>query len=483
MGLPVFPSFTLAVLISFICCLAGAAIGILLTRGRYRKTKFTKTGIITALSVAGIITLYFLFYAVSNMTGRSSLNAMWKKVEAAGLTVIPDEILPRSCARNEAGIIIADTREKSDNAVLLYKAALNLIENSDVPDKRFNIEWKCQGKNENRNAMPLENVPVYDIRNWPEKDRMKAVELSKNKDFQQALIFFQRGIRKPYAVNLRYHTDTDTDFQEILPLLNKYREIFRMISFVSECYAFEGKIDAAYELVRDGFEFVYKFRDEPFLVSHMVYIAYTWQNLRTLNALVPRYGISSQKARELIGTLDLLNFNKSVQKGFHGDLVLFASESFKKRISGNNSFWDENKTSFSWNCLYPFLYQEYAAYIDTWLKNYTLYDKPYWQIKSQFEELEKDKSRPSSFKSAYNYLFSFRPKVARTNSLIAATRIILALQIYKNEHGEFPAKLEMLTPAILKEIGVDPITGKELKYKKEGKYFKLSGFYSGEKRR
>ena len=341
MSLPLFPPFVLIALVAFACCLLSAGIGTLLTRAKFKKLIFFKTGTIIALSIVGIVALYFLFYTISNIIGRSSVREMWSKIEAAGLTTNPDQIIPRNpnyYIKNKTAIIYSDTRKQSDNVVPLYEATIALIKNSGVPDKRFEIEWRNQGKNKNRNAMPLANVPIYDVPNWPDKDKTEALKLSKNKDFQQALKFFFRGVQKPYAVNLRYHTDIDIDMQTLLPLLNNYREIFRMISFVSDCYAFEGKIDKAYDLTLDGFKFIHQFHNEPILVSHMVYIAYTWHNLRTLNALVSRYGISSQKAQELIKALNQLDFNRSAQKALHGNLVLFTRSFFKEIITGEKVY-------------------------------------------------------------------------------------------------------------------------------------------------
>jgi hypothetical protein len=486
MPLPVFPPFILVSLVVFACCLISAGIGILLTRAKFKKKKFIKARIIIILSFAGIITLCFLFYTISNIVGRSSVRAMWEKVETAGLTTNPEEIIPKdpNYYLNDKTTYY-DTRRLSDNAIPLYEAAIALIKNSGVSDKRFDIGWRNQGKNKNRNAMPLANVPIYDVPNWPSKDRIEALKLSKNKDVQQALVCFSRGNQKSYAVNLRYYTDIEANIQELLPRLNHYREIFRMISFVSECYALEGKLDEAYKLSLDGFKFIHQFRNDPFIISHLVYIACTWIDLRTLNALVSRYGISSQKAQKTIKILNRLDCNKSMQKGLHGNLILCTQALFKKRITGETnyarSFFGKRKAFADYVYLYPFNYQEYASYLDSWLKNYELYEKPYWQIKYQLEKLNKEKSQMLLMNNLANYLFSYRLKTARTNSLIAATKIILALHIYRNKHGKFPEKLDSLTPAILKKISVDPVNGKAFGYKKEGKYFKLSGFYSGGK--
>ena len=488
MQLPLFPPVVFIALVIFVCCLVCAAIGILLTRAKVKKKKFINTRIIIALSFAGIITLYFLFYAISNAVGRSSVEKMWEKVEAEGLTTTPDEIIPRNPNyywKNKSKITFSDTRRQSDNAVPLYEAAIALIKNSDVSNKRFDIYWKNRKKAKKQSSIPLYNTVHYNVSSWPDKDQKEAVKLSKNKDVQQALLYFSRGNQKPYAVNLRYHTNTDIDMQAILPRLNNYREIFRMISFVSECYALEGKTNKAYDLVIDGFKFIHQFKDEPILVSHILYIACTWINLKTLNSLISRYGINSRKVQECIKVLNQLDFNDSMKKGLHGNLILFNRSSCRQIITGEKiytySVFGKSKVFADYAYFYPFLYQRYASYIEFWLQNYKLYDKPYWQIRSRLEKLNQEKPSLLLTQNSANYLLADRLKVARTNSVTAATKVILALHIYKDKHGKFPEKLNALVPEILKKISVDSISGKAYGYKREGEYFKLTGFYSSGK--
>ena len=488
MQLPLFPPVVFIALVIFVCCLVCAAIGILLTRAKVKKKKFINTRIIIALSFAGIITLYFLFYAISNAVGRESVREMWGKIEAAGLTTKPESIIPKDpiyYRTDNNTTIYYDTSRISDNAVVLYKATIALIISSDIANKRFDLSWKNRKKQKKQSAVSFYRTPIYDVPNWLEKDRKKAIELSKNKDVQEALALFSRGNQKLYAVNLRYYTDIDADIQAILYRLNNYREIFRTISFVSECYAFEGKTNKAYDLILNGFSFIHKLQDDPLIISHLVYIACAYIDLKTLNSLVSRYGISSQKAQEVIEVLNQLNFNKSMQKGLHGDLVLCSRSYFKERMTGEKRYihsgFDRSRILLDNICLYPFNYQEYAYYLKNWLKNYVLYDEPYWKVKLKSAKLNKEKKRLLSINNLTSYLGSYRLKTARMNSVTAATKVILALHIYKNKHGKFPERLDALVPDILKEIKVDPVSGKAYSYKKEGEYFKLTGFYSSKK--
>ena len=79
-------------------------------------------------------------------------------------------------------------------------------------------------------------------------------------------------------------------------------------------------------------------------------------------------------------------------------------------------------------------------------------------------------------------LIAFRTKTANIESEIDAAKLMLALHIYKNQNGAFPDKLEQLAPVILKEIPVDPISGKPFEYHKTDGTFELSSVWLKEKR-
>ena len=457
MSLPVFPPLVLIALVVFACCLISAGMGILLTRGKFNKIKFIKARIIIALSFAGIIALYFLFYTISNIVGRNSIKAMWEKVEAAGVIVDTVQIIPKP------------PKNPSNNATSIYKASIALLENADIQNRRFGFNRKYKNSN--------------DISNWTNKDRAEALKLAKEKNVQLAFSLFSQGTKKAYAVNQRKHDGIKT----LLPQLRGYREIFRTLSFVANCDAYEGKLNEAYELTIDGLKFIHQFRNDPYLIGQMVYIACTWIDLQTIRDLVSRYGIKSQKAQKIINALDKIDYNKSIKKGINGELVLSGRDFYEKFIAGDMTYAyylsGPKKTNLADIIyIYPFVYQDYTRYLEFGLKTYESFNKPFWQLEPKFKS---PKRAPRSLLPIGRYIAGSLPyartKVARMNSMTAATKVILALHIYKNKYGKFPEKLDSLTPAILKKISVDPVSGKAYSYKKEGTYFKLSGFYSGGK--
>ena len=470
MALPVFPPFVLVALVVFACCLISAGIGIWLTRGKFKKIKFIKARIIIALSFVGIIAIYFMFYTISNIVGRSSVNTMWENAEAAGLKTEATQIIPKGpnyYLNNKT--IYYDIANISTNAVPLYEAAISLLESTDMLNRRFtlNIRYK---KN-------------YHISNWTNKDKAKALKLAKDKNVQLALTLFSQGTQKKYAINKINYKERDTSIAQLMG----YREIFRTISFVSNCYAYEGKVDKAYDLIVDGFKFVHQFENEPSFIGQLVYIACAAINYGRLNNLIPQYGISSKKAKKLIKVMGRIKYNEAMKNGLNGELVLSGRYFYENFVDGNIIYnYEIKKSKYKYlddlMYIYPCIYQDYAQYINFMLEYYKAFDKDFWKVKT-YQDLKKtDASLLPFARILLREIIPARTKVARMNSISNSTKIILALHIYKNKHGNFPDKLDALVPDILKEISIDPVSGKTYGYKKEGKYFKLTGFYSGKRK-
>jgi hypothetical protein len=453
MSLPIFPPFILVPLVVFACCLLSAGIGILLTRAQYKKRKLLKTRIIIALSVVGIITLYFIFYTVSNLIGRNSARAEWENTQKVwGITNL-NQLIPKP------------PKNKSENAVYLYHAAIALLKSAD-----FDMEYYNSIKDVKQHL----RYP-----GWENKDKAKLIKLAKNRNLLQALALFQKGASKNTAVNIRNYNGIQT----LLPNLSSYRSLFRMAVLESNVLAMEGKHDDAYKILLDGFKFIYQFRNEPTLLDHLVYIACIWIDLQTLNHQVLNSGIDNNNAYKILAVLNKLDFRKATRTGIAGEIMMYRD--FVEKFTKDDPIWPEvfNVKKSFWQTtfvkFYPFFYQGWANYLKLTTTFRKTFDKPFYQCNKELDDFKKELA--SGYKFAKWFMPNFiavRTKVANINSDINATKIILALHIYRNDHGQFPENLNLLAPKILEKVDVDPISGKPLNYKKEGNYFKLTGFYS-----
>ena len=62
-------------------------------------------------------------------------------------------------------------------------------------------------------------------------------------------------------------------------------------------------------------------------------------------------------------------------------------------------------------------------------------------------------------------------KEALIEATLLADRAGLACRLYKSRNGRYPESLEALVPSVLKEVPIDPFTGKALVYRREGEGF------------
>jgi hypothetical protein len=58
----------------------------------------------------------------------------------------------------------------------------------------------------------------------------------------------------------------------------------------------------------------------------------------------------------------------------------------------------------------------------------------------------------------------FLNQEARTRSLLAGTRIMVAIELFQARHGRLPASLDELAPGVLPSVPDDPLTGKPFGY-------------------
>lgn len=287
-----------------------------------------------------------------------------------------------------------------------------------------------------------------------------------------------------------------------------------------------GSPDAGYSLICDGFKTVKQFETEPSLIAQLVNIHCTTLNIDAMNTLISRCGINRQNAEQLLFDLDKLDLKTGMGHARDGDTLMFR-ELFEKFMTGGNfnsyekemimemfksyfpgypkeeisiesikfllsGFFEIDKEILMGKLnflldVWPFLYQDYACFLKHEARVKALYSKPYWALEQEIQELKDEASNTPAQYLISPILFEpytvvcNRTKVANVESEIDAAKLTLALHIYKNQTGAFPDKLEQLAPGILKEIPVDPISGKPFEYQKTDGKFKLSSVWLKEK--
>jgi hypothetical protein len=449
MNLPLFLPGMQNFIVVYLAFLTGAAIAVYLLKYKFKKSAVRKCLIVVVLAIIGMVLVYILFCTVSNMIGRSQVEIRLKEMREQGVP----QLHRRGVAPNT-----------SDNGAHFYKAVFELMEVSSSHKVLCDIQFKQQ---------------TCDIVLWPEQNRNTAQQLFKNKDLELILNLFHQGAEKPCAIYSHDYQGVKT----MLPELTSPRDMFRIISMKSSLDGLNGNSEAGFSLIRDGFMNVKQLESEPFIISQLVNMACASMNIDAMNMLISHCGISRQNAEQILAELNKIDFKVGMVHGIDGDIMM-GRKTFEDFMRENELYC--MKVLMMYNPLFPagpFFYQDYSYYLTRQTGIRKLYSQPYW--------LESEELKKLSSNIPYHYFISAillqpsminaRTKVAQIESEIDAAKLTLALHIYKNQHGEFPEKLEELAPGILKEIPVDPISGKPFEYQKTDKTFTISSVWLKEK--
>ncbi|MFA6478879.1 MAG: hypothetical protein WCV67_11210, partial [Victivallaceae bacterium] len=437
MNLPLFLPGMQTIIVVFFAVFAGAAVTFYLLRYKFKHSVIRKCLTIFVLTIAGLALAYILFYTISNAIGRAKVESRLAEMRTQGIPLDKDAILPKMPEKN------------ADNGAFFYKAAFGFMKVSSPYKTLLDIQ---------------ENQPAFDIALWHGQARSTVEQILKTQDIELILKLFKQGADKPNAV---YNRDYQ-GFETLLPELNSQRALFRLISLKSSSFGLNGKPEAGYSLICDGFKTIKQFESEPFVISQLVNIACASINIETMNSLIYSCGISSRTALLLMAGLDKLDFNAAMIHATDGE-IMNGRDVFEKIISRKktlNECFGGNSSLIEKYGLWPFIYNDYIWYLTYMAKVRALFLKSYWLDEKQIDALNNELSR-NNLLSHYCLISAaiamspnLRIKTARIESEIDAAKLTLALHIYKNQNGTFPDSLEQLAPGILKAIPVDPVSGK-----------------------
>ena len=471
MNLPLFMPGMQNFIVICIAVLAGAAVAFYLLKYKFKHPVVRKALTIFFLIVAGVVIAYVLFYTISNFIGRSHVEARLAEMRTQGIPLDRDSVLPKM------------PEKYADNGAFFYKAAFEIM----------NVTPSCDTFNEIY-CKYIDSRYAEATAEWSEQDRNTVRQIFVEENIKLIINLFRQGAAKPFAVYERQYQGSDT----LLPELNPQRGLFRLINAKSFYEGLGGNPDSGYRLLCDGFKAITQFKSEPFLLSQLVNIMCTTINIGGMNELTSRYGISDSSARQILAELGKLDFNQDMIHAIDADILMWRDDVFEKLIRGEkvhcldwlvgSSLSTDMRNMPLWGFeIWPFFYQDYAYFLERMNKIRNLFKRPYWDCSVE-NEMEKIVSENNHWnyrfitKRLTKKLVQFRTRTARIESEIDAAKLMLAIYIYKNRNNEFPDKLTQLAPAILKEIPVDPISGRPFEYHKTDGTFELSSVWLKEKR-
>lgn len=429
----VFPLMS-QVIIIFITLLIGAAAGLLLRKGPLR---FSRKAWLFIWLIPLSVLLYLVFYVACNMIWRKQVETQLEKMKQSGIPASIWKFLPERI-------------NSPDNGTFFYRAAFDIMYDSEAFRKVNDTIIKKSYSN--------------DVSSWADEDKVLAQKLLLTQKEKRVFELIKEGNEKPFAVYNRDYNNLDAYLGDT----TKQRNFFRRLAVMASCQAAAGNLSEAYDLINNGFIMIGKQGKDPFYVMPLVNIVCTMINLGPLDSLVKKYGISDTDAKKIINSLDSIDFNKTFSNVIDFEIYM-------------NWIKIKNAAAMS---LSPFIYYDYSYYIDYSQRAKALFAEPYYLAKEKIRNMKNELQKQPLLHYSFGYcngILVYREKSSEAETEIDAAKIMLALHIYKNNHGEFPGKLDVLAPEILKEIPLDPFNGKPFEYNKNGDYFRLSSEWLAEK--
>jgi hypothetical protein len=273
----------------------------------------------------------------------------------------------------------------------------------------------------------------------------------------------------------------------LIPGAVKMISAFRLIGFEALLKAESGDVPGAVEELRAALKSPPKLAGEGLLLTYLLACAETRMLFNFLAGVSVGRALDETTLVSLIDELDPSAWRSLLARSISGERVL-SLEWGSALIRGNT------KALIADNCFDRFFYWLARPILkaeivwrlrryDDWEK---IVDNPYYK---QRESLGKGAERPDDepwyFKltgfqdgGAYSTVFL---KEAMLEATLLASRTGLACKLYKIQSGEYPENLGALVPGILKDVPIDPFTGKPLVYRREGKGFIVYSLGSNEK--
>jgi len=357
----------------------------------------------------------------------------------------------------------------SDNAARLWKAAENLLEVGD-DDKGIL----------NRSFLDLAAGKPMD----PSLRAALADLIAKN---ERALGLVHEMADKPCFL---YRDPRLPLIEAMSPGMVKMITVTRLLGFDALLRADEGDVPGAIEKIRSGLRFTPRVAGEGMLMTQLIAVANTRMLVEFLAAVCRGRAIDESLLRELAVELEPDPWRKRLSRAIQGDSVLIreAAAQASRGTRMENAFFFGEPSRLNdirvW-LIRPFLKTDLRKTLPELLELEAQALLPYYEsrgsLRTRTQQLE---TRPWYAYLSKALLGNFEAaflKEAQLEASLLAARTGLACKLYKGRTGEYPEALGALVPGILKEVPIDPFTGKPLVYRKEGKGFIVYSLGSNEK--
>ena len=428
------------------------------------------------LKWAGIVFLVLgLVYAGLVVAGNMAVRREKAALEAAGFPTRPEQVIPAAIP-------------EEDNAAPLYNAAVKALK--DVP---FKGETSFDGGTvTSSNLFDHLGRTAVAVRKSPDD-----VEAAKNFDTlvrDPHVADFLSGIERASALpGCRQENDYSTLAQRMvgqeqdgakgpemfLPYISDNLTVSQILAALALQQMRQGNTAAAWRTIEISFRFADTLRDEPLLISLLVYNSQQRIAIKAMKDVAAMSAPPDEVSQKIQKQLSLYDGEKSMALALNGERILFGERAYSQSPASLGRFL--RKKSPWWEVPFPYssdltsvvfgpLLQpwDYATSLKVCRLMITGGDKAIRENDSSSYL----RSIPGLFvltKLLLPSIQGVRTSMTHVDSAAVVSRLGLAIIDYKKEHGAFPPDLQALGAQDL----VDPFTGKPLVYRPEPNGFLL----------
>lgn len=427
--------------------------------------------------IAVILIALSLIYAIAVGVSAAKLRKAYATLEKAGRPMNPTDVIPPDV-------------QDAENAALLYESAILLLKAQPSPGGN-SLEYlgraNVTNTFEEMRPPPDGNLLEYLgglsdklIKESIEPDELAELQqLIDQEAVNQALSVIEQGTRRP---SCRFDRDYKAGFNMLMPNLEGFRNIIRIIGAKSCLEAQAGRPNAAWDLVQTQLRLADAMRNEPILIHFLVRLA----SIRTSCEIIHKICEISPPNSEQYHIIESLLFDYEDRTplvlALDGERLLCGEWAFNLLRNGS----DEDLKSLSasagsgfgevllslYSAFKPLSLADHAAYVRIMGEKTRLVqqaDSPN-EASAMIRKVEQTRSR------LYVITSILEPAVGRVNELYAEliaqmriTRAGLALLQEKKAQSVFPETIEKLKIENL----YDPFSKKLLRYKPQGQGFIL----------
>jgi hypothetical protein len=275
--------------------------------------------------------------------------------------------------------------------------------------------------------------------------------------------------------------------ETLIPSAIKMISAARLLGFDALLMADGGDVPGAIERIRAALRSSPKLAQEGTLLTYLIAVAETRMLSCFLAGVCRGRALDEAILVSLVDELDPTAFRPRLAQSISAERI-FSLEWGSDLIKGKARVMADEKRAN--RLLYWIMRPVLKAEVIWRLRQYNgwekIADEPYYKQREFLRtDGESSGDGPWYFKitgfqdgGAYGSVFM---KQATLEAVLLASRTGLACRLYKSRTGKYPENLDELVPGILKEVPIDPFTGKPLVYRREGEGFIVYSLGSNEK--